>query len=1260
MTTSTTTPSRVMGFDPAAIYRGSAERATLLIGVDTDPAVGRTTAHILMCESPEGKPAFPRVVVIAPPAAAWAKNDDEIIALISQGGSELRGSPLSREEVSIIRKRVTIVRCEDVNAASLVAQVVRSDGDFILVPMAEIYRDARVVAGAPHGRATALLAEDIWVPNVSAWLPDCIDHVHTNESAIMFSIPGLLVMREANKAAIEAIYDLTVASFGSKEEVQQNTFVVENMQQWAALAEMGRAREALAQIEASDLSAGLKRQLRIQVLFRGKERERAAEEIRALLVSGVKVPSENGLRFGWMAQEGGDPESAKTLIKQSVVEVNEESHLARALGSCTGLDDSELEVLVYERLRGLYPESEALTDYRARLLLRWSREVSGDRISRVIRHITLVGYDALIADSLRDLSTKGVKALAEVSEPWSAEQRDFARLCGAHRLLVLNEAGNAIALAIQTSLDGESARRINWILIAALRRVLLERKEVQEAGFYKEVFQRLRDYVATHPDDPELREYFRGLFTVETSGNWGLALLVTQTMELATRAVAAIIDPPMVKVASPQEFSAFMQRADHWMGQARAIDVSSTALPDAVIGADDPAELLEAMSRAVDYLVETWEPDKAANVENMAFVGVMLARKVPDTLSDMNMLRLIASRRAMDGKVQRSRDLAEQILELAGSSKIRGRLAWGAYADLYQRSRHPVDALIGLSSAFAIDVPVDAPTLWWETYTLFRSVRDIGLFPFAGDLLVPLKRLQRMVADNPAGRARMQSLELGLRLMDSQRYTPAMLEQMVQDTANHYVSVAGMNEELIPALALLVQSMGLFEGVGGVIPKHVQEIKVAAMEHVTAADRAYLDAISAAHPTIEDAVLLHNRVEVARHADDAPGDLLAAELAARRILSESALSAEDAATAIELLADRELDPVAIERVLDVSWPSRYLHEIRPEAGAAMMMGLDIDGELTVLTSTEQGDTVARPAREAGSFVDALATWSENYPLRYGKIEREEGNNEIFVSMTPLAIPLPETAKLVVVGEPALLQIPLNLMVKGDGFWGQHHAIGYVPSLTWLHSTRTRPRITHARRVAWISDPGEVVDNSALVAVIQRTDTAFQQYGFRVDTNGSLPEDLVDAQIAVIAAHGSVGTDGRFLHRVTDEKELVISPRALTQALAGTELVILFICSGGRVDRHPHSNTTIGLPKLLLMAGSRVVIASPWPITPIISGYWLETFMAEWERDETALDSTFVANAAVDMKFGYVPQYAMAMTAYGDVMLKRSAAAPPEL
>ena len=93
----------------------------------------------------------------------------------------------------------------------------------------------------------------------------------------------------------------------------------------------------------------------------------------------------------------------------------------------------------------------------------------------------------------------------------------------------------------------------------------------------------------------------------------------------------------------------------------------------------------------------------------------------------------------------------------------------------------------------------------------------------------------------------------------------------------------------------------------------------------------------------------------------------------------------------------------------------------------------------------------------------------------------------------------------------------------------------------------------------------------------------------LDTSGQVPDDLVGSEIAVIAAHGNVGVGGRFFRRVVDEGGLVLSPHTLARSLADTELVILFICSGGRTDSHPYSNTSVGLPKQLLSAGCRTCL-----------------------------------------------------------------------
>ena len=50
--------------------------------------------------------------------------------------------------------------------------------------------------------------------------------------------------------------------------------------------------------------------------------------------------------------------------------------------------------------------------------------------------------------------------------------------------------------------------------------------------------------------------------------------------------------------------------------------------------------------------------------------------------------------------------------------------------------------------------------------------------------------------------------------------------------------------------------------------------------------------------------------------------------------------------------------------------------------------------------------------------------------------------------------------------------------------------------------------------------------------------------------------------------------------------------AVSDALSNVGVVILFVCSGGRLDAHPNENTTIGLTKQLLGKGCRAVIAPP--------------------------------------------------------------------
>ncbi len=165
-------------------------------------------------------------------------------------------------------------------------------------------------------------------------------------------------------------------------------------------------------------------------------------------------------------------------------------------------------------------------------------------------------------------------------------------------------------------------------------------------------------------------------------------------------------------------------------------------------------------------------------------------------------------------------------------------------------------------------------------------------------------------------------------------------------------------------------------------------------------------------------------------------------------------------------------------------------------------------------------------------------------------------------------------------------------------------------------------------------------------------SSFSGIRIRTDTSGKIPNDLNGASLAVVTAHGQLTSEQRYIHRIADEQELTESPLVLARALAGVEVVILFICSGGRVDRHPLANTTVSLPKMLLDRGCRAVIASPWPLAAVVPGNWIERFLEAWEVGDTVLEANFKANLHVQQRLGPEPGLGLAMTVYGDVLLTK--------
>ena len=1250
------TEERLTGFDPRLLYiEGiSLGQADLVVGGSTNQVVGRTIALSLIAfRDAEGKNAFDGITVIAPPLSVWPKSEADILEMVVKGVEAFRDRPDS-QEINIIRKRLTIRRCETLQTDRLVAEVEAAVGQFIMVPMVHVYRDIEIPEPHPQGRAAAILPEDFWVPQVASLAPRCIKKAQITNSYLVFETSEMPPANEAHKQLLSSIDRLYPAYAEYVGDPDPSPILHQNMTRWTALAANGRVDEVLDEIALLNISASFKMQLEVQVLSRGHNSERTLHAMQNYMASGYDMSPEMAIQFGRIAQKCGDNEIAMLLIARGLDSISSEAFLEATLSSCEVLGDVELEVRAYSRLKALFPSSRGLPDYRERLLMKLCRVEVDGRAKALSSQISFTATEASIVDALTPYSSEKIQILLEAGKSKSISDRDLILLCTATHASSRRATRETIMCAVEVSSPGRFERRASILLIGALKRALIEEQlSPSDTEYYGYAIAYVRRYVARNPDDSHVREAFTALFTVESSGDLGLFVMVTQAVNLVLRGV------PFQKgkdegapQATVEELSNFLKRADAWLRDVAVLDIGYTRMPLEIFNGD-PRALLNAMTPMIRFFTNSKESEDLQRAEHFSFIASTMAIHVPDTSVDINALRLVASHFALRGRTQRARDLAEQILELSAASEVRQRLGWTAFADIYHRCRSPIDALVGLSCAFELKQDVEPEDLWWEIYTLARIARDVGYGDLARKLVQSLRELQPHLLQAARHQLRVETLELSLSLMDDNTRDQSSLSLLVSAAEQHYRLSLHSREDTLPAVALLAQAIGLLEQAGGQAAPATHAILQTALEEMGGAQANYVLAISSSQPSIADAVQIYRGVESARNTDDVPGDLVASELVARRSLRAgvATLSPEDASAAIELLSDHALDPLDGSRALHIEWPLRFARSVCPEDGAVLMMALDMDGILTSVTVDHHEAIVGKHGTVADPFRKILNDWSENYPFRYGQIDRSEGNNEFFVSMEKLDFPMPNMERVIVVCEPTIQQVPLNLALIDGNLAGYSKAIGYIPSLTWLDAILRRPRVKHQQRVAWISEPNSEVGNSALAAVLTRTENTLRAHGFEIDTGGTIPTLLAGAQLAVIAAHGNVMSGGRFFHRVSDEDRLVVTPDVLARAMAGTELVILFVCSGGRTDRHPLVNTSIGLPKQLLSAGCRTVIASPWPLSPMVTGPWLVAFMQAWDSGYTALDATFAANKATDAHFGLVPQYSLAMTVYGDVLLR---------
>jgi hypothetical protein len=539
-------------------------------------------------------------------------------------------------------------------------------------------------------------------------------------------------------------------------------------------------------------------------------------------------------------------------------------------------------------------------------------------------------------------------------------------------------------------------------------------------------------------------------------------------------------------------------------------------------------------------------------------------------------------------------------------------------------------------------------------------MRDIGLVEFARPLVETARTALVHLGLDERYESRLATSEVQLALMEyglRRGREPEALAALLGDAERALRGALDAGDELGPAATALASILNLAERHGTPVPASAR----AALED--AAGRLpppVADLVQLAHraePDVEEVAAFVRRVEPARYAEDIGYDLHQLVTIARRLLHARQVSTPEIAIyATECLAD-----LAVRTPAQSSGGVMPLLVRQASAPADAARELSLSGISVVTLALGEGGLVRTAV--TGGVPDAVTIesfdmfsttrfdgWKDEYPYAY----RDPSNpNAFYTSTAGLGVSaLPERA--VVIASTDMQVFPPNLLNVDDELAGYRHRLAAAPSLTWLLAARQNAFAGDGRAVAWIPTAPPEEGWPPLARVAAELTECFERHGVPCETGAEPPSGLAGTDLVIVAAHGGVADEGRFFRAVSDdERDVVIGASSLARALGGAGVVVLFVCSGGRVDRHPEANAVVGLVRQLLDEGCRVVVAPPWPLHVRVPARWLPTFLDRWSAGAPVIDACYDANMAVRDALGNDPGACLALTVYGDPLAART-------
>ncbi|AGA08329.1 hypothetical protein [Sinorhizobium meliloti] len=1203
-----------------------------------------------------------RFVVVAPPGTDQAGAIEVALAQFADSFEVMAKRALQVHEVQALRACFDVVVAADRRHSSVLDIVAaQSERVAVIVTEAASYRDDKIEPYVAPGASTPLQPEDFWAPQLHALASAATKLAGERVLYVALDSNELTPRRRVLSELLLTVDGCGV--MGSNSDEDPETILAAHVDQWDAWIREGRLGQALQGVDALPPSLNQqKAYLRIQLLYRAGHLEPALQAIRVRLGLALELDPSSRVKLARIAQDANASGLAAELLPPAIDGLNGREDLESALATARDAGSIDIEERSAAKLEALFPGSASMQHRHLRQLVA-NRDYAG--AARFTREELRDEQRAVFFEAMaRHLSTQAVpdyrRLIAEAGG--DAALGEAFRMACARDALARNLLVHAFELVMPLPSTPKQLLRGERLLLQTLEALLLFSSKDGAWPVPRDHFQAavlaLVERLATNPENRVLRVGLVELLQPAIAGTAGLALMAALVLQLASRPIELQKDKAFGQSGMDwlMERKPFLRSAFGWMKAEEPIVIGRSVFPASLL--TEPVD--EVLAAITDYL--TFAPvgsseDTVAMLSWLA-LGASMAPHSCDPDYDLRLIRLVAGKLASAGDVQQARDLAEQALSNCAASPRRRRLGWFAMADVYARGGNAIEGLVAIACTFGADDCGDEEEIYQEITGVARLLRDCGLHDQARVAIDKGRSLLNRMGVLDRYGHELDTLELQLRQMrlptaDDEN---AALSSLLVDVVANGRDVLRHGGLTAPAAALLGQLLRTAHLRGLAVSPYADRTFNELLKHAKGSLAEMVATMSAARPTASDLFRVVRGLGPARYSDDVGFDMRNIAIVAGRTLAGDDLlnDPNEAAFVLDLLADRGValpgwDEAAVPAQLPatIGETAEVARTISLAGLSIVQAGFDENGRLVRLATT--GGVLGKPVREPADVIleKRMRHWETQFPYTYG-ID-EDTANLFYTTTADLRLSQLPEGSVIVAADASFQAFPPNLLFVDGEFAGRTRPMAATPSLAWLGRAHQAAFIGDRRMCAWISTAlGS--ESQTLPMIAERLQPTFKDYGFAVDNGPVLPGNFAGATLAVVTAHGGVHPEGRYFQVVSDEGVLRVTAADLANSLRNIGVVVLFVCSGGRTDKHPAANTTLGLAKQIVDRGCSAVVASPWPLDARVPSHWLPTFLNRWTQGGTLMQANFDANQNVDRRFSYDPARGLAMTVFGNPLL----------